>query len=102
MRDQGREIAADMVPDIQSHQIDQTEGRGFRSSDQWTGERIHFIDGVSILEDVIQSERARPKGDAVADEIGCVLAQHDSFPQSILSEPGKEFNHILDLCPVWE
>ena len=95
MRNERREVASNVIPHIQPDQVDQAEGCRLRSPDQWTGNGVHFIDGVTILQDVIHRKCACAKGDSVANEIWRVLAQHNSLAQAILTEPREEFNNFF-------
>ena len=74
MRDRRGQILADMLPDIDADQINQPEGCRPGTSHERTGDGVHFIDGIAILDDVIQRKSTCPKSDTIADEVGRVLA----------------------------
>ncbi|MBV6465324.1 MAG: hypothetical protein PGMFKBFP_00600 [Anaerolineales bacterium] len=93
--DQRREIFPDVLPNVHAHEVNQAERRRARIADQRTRDRVHFVHGIAVLQDEIHPERARPEGDAVADEVGRVLAKHNAFAETNFAEPRDELRHFL-------
>ncbi len=95
MRNQWSQVSTHVIPHIQPNQVDQAEGGRLRASHQRTCDGIHLIHAVVVLEDEVHRERTRAEGDAVADEVGRVLAQHDALPHPRLAEVAHERGHFL-------
>src|SRR5215207_2636647 len=89
------ETFANVLPDIKTHQICQTESCCLRPPHQRTCERVHFIDGVIILKDVIHRKGTHSEEDTITDKVRCILTQHNSFAQTIFTKQGNKFNHFL-------
>src|ERR1044072_6786513 len=95
MWDQRGEVFCDVVPGIQTHQVDQAECCSLRSTDQWTCDRVHIIHAVTILQNEIHGERTRTKCNAVTDEIRRVFAEYNSFAKAIFPKPREKLNNLF-------
>src|SRR3954451_5536268 len=76
------QVAGYMRPDIQPDDIQQTKRSTLWKSDKRTRQGIHFLDGVIILHRNLVCRRSVKCTDAIADEVGRVLANYHSFPQT--------------------
>src|SRR5688572_8210279 len=102
MRDCGSKVFADMLPNIQPNQIRQTESCSLRPPHQRSRERVHFIHCVIILNDVVHSKSTHAKENTVADEIGRIFTQHNSFTQAIFTEQRYKLNNFLISIFCWD
>ena len=88
------QVAADVVPNVNAHQIHQAESSSLGAAHQRAGDGVHFLHGVAVLKDVIQHERAAAEGNAVADEVGGILAEHHALAEAVFAEFTDEFHHL--------
>ena len=86
------EIAGYVDGDVKAHQIVQVKSGGLGTADQGTGQGIHFFDGIPVIKRVVRSLHARHGHEAVADEIGTVIAANRALAQHI----GAEAQHEVD------
>ena len=84
-----------MIPNVHTDQIYQPEGCCFWAADQRSSKCVHFIHTVIIIQNKIHRKSTRPKGHAVADEVGRILAKHDALAQTNFAKVTDELNHIL-------
>src|SRR5215211_4802406 len=99
MRNQGRQITGDMIPHIESHQVEQTKRGGLRSPNQGTGNRIYLIYGIAILQNEVQGKRACTECNAIANEIRRVLTKDNSFAETVFAKPGDKLDDFfIGIC----
>ena len=79
------EVRIDVRPDVEAHQIAETEGSRIRQADQRAGEHVHFLNGVVALLHVLVDGGAEEAADAVGDEVGRVLADHDALAEALIA-----------------
>src|SRR4030067_1160469 len=83
-----------MVPDIDSNQVNQAESSRFWITNCRSGDCIHFLNGVAVFQDVIESKRCAAKSDAVGDEVRCIFGRDDAFAKLALTETADKFHNL--------
>ena len=100
MLDQRSEISANVMGNVQPDQVEEAEGCCFGSTDGWTGDRIDFSDGVVILQYVLHCISTGNREDSIANEVGSILAHHDTLAQLDFAQVGDEVEvMVLDIDP---
>src|SRR5690349_14842193 len=79
-----------MRPDVDAYDIEQTVAGALRQSDQLPGQQVHLFDRQILLDGQLLNRGAEERADAVGNEVGCVLADHDAFAQVKIAEFGDE------------
>src|SRR3990172_3388322 len=87
------QIAPDVLPDIDSYQVNQAESGRFGSADCWAGNGVDLFNAVLVLQDVIHGE-PRPTGkQAVGNEVWSILGRHHAFTEAVFEEVTDEVDH---------
>src|SRR5262245_12499388 len=75
------EIARDVSPYIQPHDVQQAITGAVGKADQRPGERVDFFDRVLVFYRDPLDRSPEEAADPVGDEVGCVLTTNNSFAQ---------------------
>ena len=78
---------------VDADEVRGTERRALRPPEQRTGERVHFLHGVPVLEHRPDGLHHAEDADAVGDEVGRVACDHDALAQHGLAELPRRLEH---------
>ena len=87
-------VLRDMLPDVESDDIEQAVAGALRKPDQRPGERIDFFDGEVVFDGQTLHGGAEESADSVGDEVRRVLAGNDAFAQMEVAEIGDECEDV--------
>ncbi len=73
-------------PHIEADHVDQPETGALGQADQRPGQRVHFFHAEIELFGEPADFRAEETPDAIADEVGSILARHDAFAEVQIAE----------------
>ncbi len=90
----GVEIAQDVDPDIEADDIDEAEAGTLGQADQGAGEGIDLFDGVAAFLGELRDFGAEETADAIADEVGRVLAADDTLAEVEIAEGGDPIEDL--------
>src|SRR5262249_51164893 len=88
------EIARDVSPYIQPHDVHQAITGAVGKADQRPGERVDFFDRVLVFYRDPLDRSPEEAADPVGDEVGCVLTTNNSFAQMNVTELRDELDQI--------
>ena len=94
MRNGWRQVVAHVFPDIDPNQVNQAKSSCLGAAQRRARDRIHLINGISILKDIVQCEGPSPKAQTIGDEIGGIFAQHNALAQAILTKTTDQLHHL--------
>ncbi len=75
-----------MDPHVEADYVDQAEAGAFGQADQRPGQRVYFFHGEIELSGELADFRAKETPDAIADEVGSILARHHAFAEVEIAE----------------
>jgi hypothetical protein len=79
-----------VLPDVESHDIEQAVAGAFGKPDQRPGERVHFLDGEIVFDGQALNGGTEESADSVGDEVRRVLAGNDALAEMAVAEIGDE------------
>src|SRR5262249_55620909 len=80
-------------PDIQADNVEETETRAVRETNERTSDRIDFFHRIFAFDGDFADSAAEKAADAVGDEIRRVLAGNNAFAQTFIGEGRDEFEN---------
>lgn len=85
--------ADDVLHRVEPHHVGGAVGRGFRSADGGTGERIHDIEAEAEGFGVVHHRQDRKHADAVADEVRRILGPHHALAEGAGQKALERIEH---------
>ena len=93
------QVLDDARQHIQAHDVERAKGSGFRQAHRGPSEGVDFLDRIAVTLHDAQDVERDEGADAVGDEVGRVLGDHNTFAEDDVTEPRHGFDHLRQRVP---